>query len=316
MLRLYRQIVVLGLGLAALLAVFPAAAQSVRCDLKTAADYVDRGLSFQSTGEYEKAISDFTCALELDAKNTDALFGRALSLQYIGDDARAERDYTALLEIEPDNPNAYNNRGNIYYSRGELEKAKADYDRAIALEDTQKDITYRNRGNLLYEMGDLKSAIEDYSSAIELNPDYREVYFSRGYAYDELGDKESAAADFLEWLGRGNEMFTRGSFRRLQSGLELEMQESWYYRFRIPAGRGQLLRAQAINLTDPVVDSFLFLFDPQGELILWADDTEDSLDALLTYTVASDGDYTLLVTHAGGGSFGQIEVTVKVTNTL
>jgi tetratricopeptide (TPR) repeat protein len=299
-----------------LAAAVPTRAQGGRCDLTTAADFVDRGLQLQNQGDQARAISDFTCALELEPKNTDALFGRGLSLQTSGADARAERDYTALLEIEPDNPNAYNNRGNIYFSRGELEKAMADYDRAIALDDPQKDITYRNRGNLFYEMDDLKSAIEDYSSALDLNPDYREVYFSRGYAYDELGDRERAAEDFANWLSRGTEIFRRTSLSRLERGIRLEMQETWFYRFAIPATRGQLIRATGTSLTDPPVDSFLFVIDPEGNLAAWADDIPDSLDSLLTYTASVSGTYVVLVTHAGGGSFGEFELTVRVTNTL
>jgi Flp pilus assembly protein TadD len=317
MLRTMARVVVLGMVIgAALLAALPVGAQAIRCDLTSAADFVARGQSSQNTGDYTSAIDDFTCALELDVENTDALFGRAYSLQALGENDRAERDYTALLELDPNNPHAYNNRGNIYYNRGEFNKARADYDRAIALDNPNKDTAYANRGHLLYHTGDLVGAIKDFTHALELNPDDREIYFSRGYAYDDLGETEKATQDYLDWLSRGSEVYIRSTPNRLQSGIELDLQEGWYYRFPVTVGRGQMIRAQAINLTDPVVDTFLFLFDPKGKLILWADDTEDSLDSLLTYTATSDGEYTILVTHAGGGSYGRFELTVKVSNTL
>ena len=48
------------------------------------------------------------------------------------DNDKAIADYTKAIELSPDYASAFNNRGNAYAAKGDLDRAIADYDRAIA----------------------------------------------------------------------------------------------------------------------------------------------------------------------------------------
>ncbi len=57
-------------------------------------------------------------------------------------------------------------------------------------------LVYYNRGIARSDLGDKQSAIADYNKAIEINPNLATAYFNRGVARSDLGDKQSAIADY------------------------------------------------------------------------------------------------------------------------
>jgi tetratricopeptide (TPR) repeat protein len=64
----------------------------------------------------------------------------------------------------------------------------------------QKDYAdaYVTRGFAYDDLGQYQSAIWDYSEAIRLKPDYAIAYYVRGVAYDDLGQYQSAIEDYNE----------------------------------------------------------------------------------------------------------------------
>ena len=62
--------------------------------------YLRRGLQRQSAGEHDKAISDFTKAIELNPNLAKAYAARGLSKEANGDGAGAKSDYSQSIQIE------------------------------------------------------------------------------------------------------------------------------------------------------------------------------------------------------------------------
>jgi tetratricopeptide (TPR) repeat protein len=96
-------------------------------------DYLDRGFIYSQKGQYDKAISD----------------------------------YNKALEINPNYVEAYNNRANIYYKQGQYDKAISDYNKAIEI-NTSFSYAYNNRGNVYSMIGQYDKACPDYKQACEL----------------------------------------------------------------------------------------------------------------------------------------------------
>ena len=95
---------------------------------------------------------------------------------------RAIADYTAAIELKPDYAEAYNNRGFAYYLKGEFERAISDYTRAIQLRPNYPK-AYNSRG-VVYMQGGYGAAksVPDFDRAIELKPDFRYAYINRANA--------------------------------------------------------------------------------------------------------------------------------------
>ena len=63
------------------------------------------------TGQYEKALEDYTAALKADPRNSYALYNRGILNDRLGSYAAAIQDFSAAIELEPHNSDFYHNRG-------------------------------------------------------------------------------------------------------------------------------------------------------------------------------------------------------------
>ena len=109
--------------------------------------YLKRGEDFSGVQQYDRAIADYTTAIELKPDYAEAYNDRAFAYYLKGDFDRAITDYTRAIELRPNYPKAYNSRGVVYMAGG-YGKAKSvpDFDRAIELKPDFR-YAYINRAN-------------------------------------------------------------------------------------------------------------------------------------------------------------------------
>ena len=180
--------------------------------------YFNRGNAWKSKGKYNKAIADYTKAIEIDPNFSDAYYNRAVAWKSKGrwyykkaaadykkaiaaykNDARANLNtaitkLTKIIELDPKNAKAYYDRGITWREMGEYEKAIADYTKAIQI-NPEYAKAYNSRGLAWKKQGNYDKAIADYTKAIEINPRDPIFYNNRGFAWEDKGDYERAIAD-------------------------------------------------------------------------------------------------------------------------
>ena len=156
--------------------------------------YNNRGISYKNLGEYNRAIIDYTKAIEIDNKYTEAYNNRGISYRNLGKYKKSIVDYNKAIELNSNMPDIYSNRGLAYNDLGEYSKAIDDYNKAIDL-DAMYTIAYLNRGVTYSNLKDCDKAIIDYNKAIEIDPDFKEVYRNRGNLYRNLKDFDKAIND-------------------------------------------------------------------------------------------------------------------------
>jgi protein O-mannosyl-transferase len=130
---------------------------------KEADFYISSGLAYGLGKQYQKAIADFTKALEIDAEN----------------------------------PETYNNKGLYFTEAGVLDSAHIYLDEAIGRKPDFYQAVY-NKGNAFAKTGDFKSAIAQYIKAIELKPDYTDALLNLGNSYAALNDYKNALYYFTK----------------------------------------------------------------------------------------------------------------------
>ena len=99
--------------------------------------YVERGLSYHMSGQYDSAIADFDAALKLKKTGT-TLVQRAASQRAKGDYDRAVADFTAVISLDSkesglDNWDIYNERGYAQFLAARFDSAAADFEKAWTL---------------------------------------------------------------------------------------------------------------------------------------------------------------------------------------
>ena len=109
--------------------------------------YLTRGENFSGVRQYDRAIADYSMAIQLKPDYAEAYNDRGFAYYLKGDSERAIADYTRAIELRPNYPKAFNSRGVVYMAFGyERSKAVADFDRAIALKPDFR-YAYINRAN-------------------------------------------------------------------------------------------------------------------------------------------------------------------------
>ena len=99
--------------------------------------------------------------------------------------------------IEPD-PQDYLQRGIEAHQNDNPDDAIAYYTEVIRLDPTDTSIVsiaYYSRGLAYTEKGEIDSAIENYNESIQLNPDFADAYNYRGIAYRNKGEIDRAIED-------------------------------------------------------------------------------------------------------------------------
>ena len=114
-----------------------------------------------------------------------------------GDYDRAIEEYTEAIELNPDLAIAYINRGAAYQCKGLFDRAIAEFTKAIELKPDFA-IAYINRGAAHQYKGLFDHAIADFTKAIERKPDFAIAYYNRGIAWLCQREWKKAESDLTD----------------------------------------------------------------------------------------------------------------------
>jgi tetratricopeptide (TPR) repeat protein len=141
-----------------------------------------------------------------------------------GDLQKALVDFTKAIEVSPDYAEAYYQRGHVYIETGDLQKALEDFSATIDSNDEYPEAYYA-RGGMYYALGDYEMAMRDFDTAIILAPDMPQSYFDRGVLFMVLGDVEAAIADFQSYVDMSPDAEDRDLVVELIQDLQTQLEE-------------------------------------------------------------------------------------------
>lgn len=126
--------------------------------------YIDNGIYDIQKGLYESAITNINKSLELKKDWEIPYFYRAVANQALENYDEAMLDYTKALQLNDKMTDAYYNRARIILTRKDIEnpdisKAVKDLEHALELDDKFVDA--------LYAMAAAQKKLENYHSALE-----------------------------------------------------------------------------------------------------------------------------------------------------
>jgi tetratricopeptide (TPR) repeat protein len=128
--------------------------------------HLEQGNTYFGQKQHDKAIDEFTRAIELNPQLAIGYYDRAYVYTKQQDWSSAVADLNKAIAIDPGLAAAYWLRGQVYYFNG------SSYDQAIA----------------------------SYTKAIDLDPNFETAYFERAWAYVGNGAYDKAIEDFSRVL--------------------------------------------------------------------------------------------------------------------
>ena len=198
-----------------------------------AAGFNVRGVSFLARHEFDRAIADFTRALEIDPHSGKYLYHRGAAYFGQRQDDLAMRDFNQSVEFSPKDPLPLLARAELRLIKGDENRARKDFDLAETLapddlsvlrrrpfayeraeryeeaiqgyglviakssDDVQRSQYQNDRCWVRAEWGhELKQALEDCNAALRARPGYAKFLDSRGFVYLRMGQYDDALADY------------------------------------------------------------------------------------------------------------------------
>lgn len=270
-----------------------------------------RGSSNQYLGNTEDAAADFERVTnELAPDNLSVVQFIAETYSGTDDYERTLQYYDLALALDPRNAGYYVARAWAYNSLGDSSGAEADYLKALSLRPTDADIrediawSYINQGRYA-------EAIPMASTALVYDSSLLFSYLARGVAMTELGNTRGGAQDFRAFFLL-NELSSETA--ELEEGsATLAFEPGMVFRVALEAEAGDVVTISAVS-ADDAVDPLLLVLDANGVPLIGNDDAEALVDynsLISDLTLPTDGEYTILVTHAGAGDTGDVTLTVE-----
>jgi hypothetical protein len=182
-------------------------------------------------------------------------------------------------------------------------------------------VDYFYAGLAHQEASEYNEAILDYTRSIELSDGIDASYLNRGVAYEQLGQNYRAIADFSRYMMRDGMVIMSEARVEESSQFVIGMSEGYRYDFPIELNVGDVLSVSVMSVEEDLVDPLIVLVNDNGnpvegnDDVLRQDGTYISMNSYIhSYTVTRSGTYTLFVSHAGGGSYGDVEVSITIDN--
>jgi len=158
----------------------------------TGEDYRRRGAAFVADKKYPEALADFTKAIELDPKNTDALGTRAMFYVLTGKFALADADADAALAINPRHIFALRAKGAIAEKNGDSDGLIAAANALLANDPTSSANALAMRAEGEGQKHQDAAALADADAALKLNSQFGGLYLLRANIYRRRGDDVAA----------------------------------------------------------------------------------------------------------------------------
>lgn len=168
-------------------------------------------------------------------------------------------------------------------------------------------VTYRR-------MGEFDTALSHISMAMQLDGNYALPYLSRGITLEEMGNEAASATDYYRYmLYNRNRGFDHSELAG-DSQFELTMRDGWVYSIPFSAAAGQTLDIDVETVAPGFVDPLIVLFGPESQPLIGDDDiSQHNYNASIDgFELPADGRYTLVISHAEGGSNGTVSVDLDL----
>jgi tetratricopeptide (TPR) repeat protein len=193
--------------------------------------HYNRGVIYGAKGFPAEACLDYNEAIRRDPKLADARFNRGVARGQLGRTAEAIDDLTEAIRLAPADAKAYLFRGTLLLSSDQLDRAHADFTRAIEL-DPKSTEAYTNRGYVACLKQQYDAALRDLDEAIRLAPDNALAYNHRGSAYSKKWQQQRPPRYLLRSGGDGHVELAKQALKDFEESIRLDPQDPHAYNNR------------------------------------------------------------------------------------
>ena len=159
---------------------------------------------FQKRKRHKIALEELKEIIHKDPTFVKAYNAMGISYESLGDFNKAIHSYELALKISPNLDYVLNNLGFAYLLRENYDMAIDAFQKAIVL-DPNFSRAYFSQGVSYGQLGEYPKAIAQINTALKMEPQNGMYYYGRGRVYLMWGDKTKAMDDFKKAAELGDE---------------------------------------------------------------------------------------------------------------
>ena len=170
---------------------------AIQLDAKMTDAYIYRGIAKDAIDDFDGAIGDFSFARQLDTNDVFVYVERARTFMNMKNYDAAEQDYLKVTQLSPnsrDAEEAWENLAEIKYKQKTYRTAANYFTRILRFRPSDAEVFY-SRGECKFFLEDYQGVIKDCDKALENDNDNGKAFALRAQAKIKLNDKEGACMD-------------------------------------------------------------------------------------------------------------------------
>lgn len=168
-------------------------------DNTSATLFSERGMVYLKMRAFDKAIDDFSRAIELDDSLDNAYYGRGLAFGRLRMFDQGIEDLTVYINRNPQSSVAYTKRGVRRIWAGQYKLAEEDLKTAISI-DPENAEAYDDLGVMDARKGHYKKAQENFKKVVEIDSSYSKGFHNLAMTYYILGDHSKSLVNINKSL--------------------------------------------------------------------------------------------------------------------
>ena len=167
--------------------------------------YSHRGDIFRSVGMYKEAIADYQVSMENDPSSGYEYYAIGWCHELQGDKDKAMEYYNQGIDLDKTYAYLFISRGDLLKERGDIEGATADYEKVLEIDNEPDDGSCRQYA--LLGLGRDNEALEWMEKIIENNPNDNGVFYDKACLFARMGRTEDAIQALEEAFKKGFRRF-------------------------------------------------------------------------------------------------------------
>jgi tetratricopeptide (TPR) repeat protein len=179
--------------------------------------FYSRGFGYDTLGDMNRAIADYTQSIAHNPKFAESYAARASARLMMGQKDVALQDANQAVAIDPKNYTAYNVRIQINMARGDYAKALDDCNYAIKNFPQSATDQYYQLAEIYLQLGDMDRALAAAETSVKVAPNYLQSYEERArilFAMQHYKDVVPDASVLIRVAPRSAEGYFLRSFSR------------------------------------------------------------------------------------------------------
>jgi tetratricopeptide (TPR) repeat protein len=163
------------------------------------ANLFNRSQAYILLKQYQFALEDVNQIIQIQGKNTPSqvFVVKGIALSELNQLQEAIQSFNTAEKLDS-SPGIYNNRALAYQKLGQLNKALEDLTKSVQLLPTP--VARLNLANLRIQLKQFQQVVDEMNQLIATDKTFFPAYLTRGIAYYNLGQYETAVRDFVVTL--------------------------------------------------------------------------------------------------------------------